>query len=320
MRGRGYKIGDLAQLSGVPVKTIRHYSDVGVLPPAGTTKAGFRLYLEEDQARLELIRSLREAGFSLFTIRELLQKEMTVASMLDMELDVLEGSVRCLRRRRTLIKAALDQGDTGALAYLKSVQVLVNLDAIRREHFLGQHLDHTLQEVEKPPDWRTKLWKEEVLNFPEEINNDQFKAWLELAELMLDTSYMQHINEMMKRYWGSPKEGKDTEGWRKNQDEVLTQALEVAQGGEEPYSPQGQTLVQHYIKVNATFLNCNADLGFPRELLHMREKLLDPRVRRYWELVGILKGQSPEKMWSKYQAHSWLVEGLKWQVRKLPSL
>lgn len=320
MGSKGYKIGDLARLSGVPIKTIRHYSDVGVLPPAATTKAGFRLYRDEDRARLELIRSLREAGFSLVTIGGLLGEETTVPSALDMQLEVLEDNLRRLKRRRTLIKAALDQSELGASAYLKCARALIDLDAVGREQFLDRHLGHALKEVDGPPGWKAKLWKEGVLDFPEEIDGDQFKAWLELAELMLDTSYKQHLNEMLKRYWqilSENDDGNDLEEWRKSQDELFTHALEVAQQGEVPQCPQGQTLVQRYIEVNAAFLNRNADLSFPHELLFMREKLLDRRVQRYWELVGILKGQTPQYMWSKYQAHSWLVEGLKWRVTNL---
>jgi DNA-binding transcriptional MerR regulator len=49
-----YKIGELSRLSGVSIKTIRHYSDQGVLPPSGVTEAGYRLYSEADRSRLEL--------------------------------------------------------------------------------------------------------------------------------------------------------------------------------------------------------------------------------------------------------------------------
>ncbi len=51
-----YTIGQLAMLSGLPVKTIRFYSDGGVLP-AGRSGAGHRRYAEDALARLQLIRS-----------------------------------------------------------------------------------------------------------------------------------------------------------------------------------------------------------------------------------------------------------------------
>ena len=55
-------IGALARLTGIPVKTIRHWSDQDLLPPAARTPAGYRLYGPDAPARLEIVRSLRELG------------------------------------------------------------------------------------------------------------------------------------------------------------------------------------------------------------------------------------------------------------------
>ncbi len=65
MEDDGYRIGELARLSGLSVKTIRFYSDRGLVPPAERTGAGYRVYDERALARLELIRALRELGASL---------------------------------------------------------------------------------------------------------------------------------------------------------------------------------------------------------------------------------------------------------------
>src|ERR671918_138729 len=50
MTERLYRIGELARLTGVPVKTIRYYSDLGLLPPAAVRGSGYRLYAERDRA------------------------------------------------------------------------------------------------------------------------------------------------------------------------------------------------------------------------------------------------------------------------------
>jgi DNA-binding transcriptional MerR regulator len=61
-------IGQLAQLTGLPVKTIRYYSEIGLVPEAGRTAAGYRRYDDTALARLELVRTLRDLGFDLATI------------------------------------------------------------------------------------------------------------------------------------------------------------------------------------------------------------------------------------------------------------
>jgi DNA-binding transcriptional MerR regulator len=59
---QGLKIGQLAQAAGVSAKTIRYYEQVGVLPPANRTAAGYRQYAEHSLHRLLLIRGLVRSG------------------------------------------------------------------------------------------------------------------------------------------------------------------------------------------------------------------------------------------------------------------
>ena len=48
-----FTIGELARRTGLSVRTIRFYSDAGVVPPSGRSPAGYRLYDTEALARLE---------------------------------------------------------------------------------------------------------------------------------------------------------------------------------------------------------------------------------------------------------------------------
>jgi DNA-binding transcriptional MerR regulator len=55
---------------------LRYYEEIGLLPPAERTEGGYRLYSEQDIARLERIQRLKDLlGFSLAEIRELLQAD-----------------------------------------------------------------------------------------------------------------------------------------------------------------------------------------------------------------------------------------------------
>ena len=60
-----YSIGELACRTGLPVRTIRFYSDIGVVPPTDRTSAGYRLYDIDALARLDLVRTLRDLGIDL---------------------------------------------------------------------------------------------------------------------------------------------------------------------------------------------------------------------------------------------------------------
>ena len=65
-------IGELAEKTGLSLRTIRHYDEVGVLKPSGRTEGGFRLYTDHDMSRLLLIRRMKPLGFTLEEMSDLL--------------------------------------------------------------------------------------------------------------------------------------------------------------------------------------------------------------------------------------------------------
>ena len=66
-------IGELAEKTGLSLRTIRHYDEVGLLKPSGRTDGGFRLYTERDFGRLMLIRRMKPLGFPLEEMTDLLR-------------------------------------------------------------------------------------------------------------------------------------------------------------------------------------------------------------------------------------------------------
>ena len=65
-------IGDAARQSGVSAKMIRHYEEIGLIPRAGRTSSGYRVYSHTDLHVLGFIRQARNLGFSIDSIRDLL--------------------------------------------------------------------------------------------------------------------------------------------------------------------------------------------------------------------------------------------------------
>lgn len=67
------KIGELAKQTGVSIRTLHYYDEIGLLKPSHHTEAAHRLYTDVDIIRLQQIMSLRQLSFSLETIRECLE-------------------------------------------------------------------------------------------------------------------------------------------------------------------------------------------------------------------------------------------------------
>jgi DNA-binding transcriptional MerR regulator len=67
------QIGEVAELVGLSLRTIRYYGEVGLAPPSARTPGGFRLYTGDDVARLLLIMHMKPLSFSLDEMRELLE-------------------------------------------------------------------------------------------------------------------------------------------------------------------------------------------------------------------------------------------------------
>lgn len=68
------KVGELARRTGLTIRTLHHYDEIGLLKPSLHTGSGHRLYSDEDVARLQQVISLRQLGFSLEEVRSCLNQ------------------------------------------------------------------------------------------------------------------------------------------------------------------------------------------------------------------------------------------------------
>lgn len=64
MDERRFKVGELARATGLSVRALRHYDELGLLVPSERTGGGHRLYGEDDVHRLYRIVALRSLGLS----------------------------------------------------------------------------------------------------------------------------------------------------------------------------------------------------------------------------------------------------------------
>ncbi len=79
------QIGELAKRTGVTARTLRYYDQIGLLTPATSTAAGYRIYRQPEIIRLQQIRSLQQLGFSLQAIQQCLDSQnISIVDVLQM--------------------------------------------------------------------------------------------------------------------------------------------------------------------------------------------------------------------------------------------
>jgi MerR family transcriptional regulator, thiopeptide resistance regulator len=109
-----WRIGELAKQTGLTVRTLHHYDQLGVLSPSSRTSGGHRSYTADDVARLHRIIALRSCGLSLEQIGEALSAEADgdLGGLLRRQLSVVDEHIHqavALRVRLLGVLDAIDQ-------------------------------------------------------------------------------------------------------------------------------------------------------------------------------------------------------------------
>lgn len=108
------KVGELAKHTGLTVRTLHHYDEIGLLKPSGRSDSGYRLYSQSDVQRLHGIQSLRHLGLALADISGLLDGAGTAPDrIIDQQMLALNRQIAQateLRDRLALMRDGLVAG------------------------------------------------------------------------------------------------------------------------------------------------------------------------------------------------------------------
>jgi MerR family transcriptional regulator, thiopeptide resistance regulator len=139
---RPLKIGELARRTGLTVRTLHHYDEIGLLRPAERTYAGHRLYRRPEIRRLHRIVALRSLGVPLDTVAGMLEREaQDPRAAIREHLAALDERLRAtgeLRARLVRILGALEEIDGASSAdYLAAIERTTMLE----KHYTPDQLD-----------------------------------------------------------------------------------------------------------------------------------------------------------------------------------
>lgn len=110
------KIGQMAEATGLPIRTLRFYEDAGLLPQRPRTEAGYRIFDERDLERLEFVKKAKRLGLSLGEIKDILaitdRGEATcthVCGLLASRVEELDRAISELGQLRTVMVDLLEK-------------------------------------------------------------------------------------------------------------------------------------------------------------------------------------------------------------------
>src|SRR6516164_3193651 len=133
MKFEALKVGELAKRTGLTVRTLHHYDELGLLKPSLHSEAGYRLYTRGDVARLQQVLSLRQLGFALEEIRDCLDRPgfapLEVIRLHGARLrEQIELQRKLCERLETLAEHFRTAGEVSADEFLYTIEVMTMLE------------------------------------------------------------------------------------------------------------------------------------------------------------------------------------------------
>jgi DNA-binding transcriptional MerR regulator len=290
-------IGQLARRTGVPVRTIRFWSDEGVLPETDRSAGNYRRYDGRAVARLDLVRTLRELGMGLDDIRLVLERRRSVEDVAAAHVQAIDHQIRVLRTQRAVCTLLARGAPTARKAAL--MNDLARLSAAERRQMIDEFVDATFAGTDPDAPGAGIADNMRILptELPDEPTTEQVEAWVELAELVKDPEFRARAREMAVA--GSEA---DRDQPQFDPAPIVEHAGAAVAAGTAPGSPEGQTVL-------ARIIEPGMDAAARDELADTIATFTDRRVSRYWDLLGILNGWGRPP--SQIEPFEWFVEALR---------
>ncbi|MEV4252292.1 MerR family transcriptional regulator [Spirillospora sp. NPDC049652] len=278
-----FSIGELARRTGLSVKTVRFYSDEGLVPPARRTYAGHRLYDVRALARLELVRTLRDLGVDLATVRRLLERGVTLPEIAAVHAEALDTQIRTLRLRRAVLRAVARRGSDPE--ELKIMHELARLSAEERNAIIHEFIDATFGGLDGNPAFLAMM-RSAMPELPDDPEPEQVEAWIELADLVRDEDFRASVRRMAEQQ----AESDETELHHELTQVVVERVGAAREAGIAPGAAEAGPVVDGLIARYAETFGAVDSPEYRRSVLRRLEAAADPRAARYWALLGKING------------------------------
>lgn len=301
-------IGDAARLTGLPVRTIRYYSDIGLVPPAARSAGGYRRYDQVGIAQLELIRSLRQLGLDLGSIRRVVAGENRLEEVTRAQAAAVDTQIRQLMLRRAVL-GVINRGGHRP----EEVQRMTDFAQASAEE-AGRLVEEFVASAFAGHETTTvaEKWRAGLPVLPEQPSAEQIDAWIELAGLVRDQDFASRIRAMVvegARQRAATGIGEADPATQSAAQDVVARGGAALGAGLLPTSPEAAALVDQLVAVFAEQAGREDGPAYRVELAAQLARFSDARVERYWQLVSVINGwpQPPTQI----PAYEWFMAALR---------
>ncbi|MFF4440402.1 MerR family transcriptional regulator [Streptomyces sp. NPDC001621] len=299
-------IGELSRRTGLSVRTIRFYSDAGVVAPTTRSPAGYRLYDLDALHRLELLRTLRELGLDLATIRQVLDRELPLADVAAAHADALDVQIRVLQLRRSVLRVVARHGSDPE--EIKFMHRLTQLSVEERRRLIDTFLDGTFG-TEDADQAAVAMVRAATPDLPEDPSDEQVAAWVELAELVGDEAFRARMRRTAVRQAAGRPLDIESEAGEDLTNLTRQKVTEAMEAGIDPLGDRAVPIIDDLVRRFAEVFTRTPDPAFRNWMAQQFEEAHDPEVDRYWRLVWIVNGW--EVVPSLIPVYPWLVQALR---------
>ncbi|MFJ5730875.1 helix-turn-helix domain-containing protein [Streptomyces paradoxus] len=227
-------IGQLADRTGLPVRTLRFWSDEGAVPPVTRSASGYRLYDAASVGRVELVRTLRELGLGLDDVCRVLSGRSTVAEVAEAHVAALDAQIRSLKVSRAVLSTVAKRDSTAEETAL--MNRLARLSAAEREQIIEEFKEEVFGGLDVEPDLRDRL-RGFTVELPDDPTPEQVDAWIELAELVRDPGFRARLRMWMELNTPTPGQGPPPGAsiwWARQVVQTVAEARDRGVGPDEP--------------------------------------------------------------------------------------
>ncbi|MGW2413103.1 MerR family transcriptional regulator [Streptomyces tubercidicus] len=282
-----YSIGELSRRTGLSVRTIRFYSDSGVVAPTTRSPAGYRLYDLDALLRLELLRTLRELGISLATIQRVLDRELSVAEVAAAHADAMDVQIRVLQLRRSVLRAVAGRGANPEET--KLMHKLTQLSGEERRRLIDDFVEGAFGTVDADPA-AVAMVRAATPDLPDDPSSEQVAAWVELAELVGDEDFRARMRRTARCQAAGRRLDIENDAGEELVEFTRQKVAEAMESDIDPLSDRAAPIIDDLVHRFAEVFARTPDTEFRDWMAQQFEEAHDPRVDRYWRLVWIVNG------------------------------